>query len=117
MTEKKYTNEELKAALEKEIMNDAELDNVAGGTYGESWADMEYLNQYCGVGFNPNDREWSVKKLGELYRRAGMKLEAHNSEDHFNVYRDSRGYIIDRNTALYKLGCKINAGEIDTFVR
>lgn len=110
--EKKYTNEELKAALENERMSEAELDNVAGGNANESYADMMYLNQYCGIGFNPNNWDASVNKLGELYRRAGTIFQAHNKDEHANFYADGFGRPVGRNTALYDLACKINNGQI-----
>lgn len=113
MAEKKtYTSEELKAALENEKLSELELDNVAGGNANESYADMIYLNQYCNIGFNPGNWDASVNKLGELYRRAGTKFEAHNRDEHANFYADVYGRPVDRNTALYDLACKINSGQI-----
>ena len=113
MTEKKtYTPEELKAALENEKLDDAALDFVAGGNKGESFQDMVYLSQFCNVGFNPGNWDANVNKLGELYRRAGTKLDAHNGEDHPNGYFDGLGRNVSRQTALYDLACKINSGQI-----
>lgn len=113
MSEKKtYTNEELKAALENEKLDDAALEFVAGGNSNESYQDMLYLYQYCNISFDPNNWDASVGKLGELYRRAGTKLDAHNSDEHFNGYYDGFGRPVDRNTALYDLACKINNGTI-----
>lgn len=113
MAEKKtYTPEELKAALENEKLDDAALDFVAGGTAGESYQDMIYLYQYCNIGFDPNNWDASVNKLGELYRRAGTIFEAHNSDDHPNVYADGYGRPVPRENALYDLAVKINTGQI-----
>jgi len=107
MAEKTYTPEELKAALENEKLDDADLDLVAGGTKEESYQDMLYLHRYCGISFNPNNWDASVNKLGELYRRAGTKFEAHNSDKH-NYYADGNGFPVLRSAALYDLACKIN---------
>ncbi len=112
MAEKTYTPEELKAALENEKLDDEALDFVAGGTQAESYQDMLYLHRYCNIGFDPNNWDASVNKLGELYRRAGTKMEAHNSDDKPNRYYDGNGFPVLRSAALYDLACKINTGRI-----
>ena len=96
--------------LKDEMLNDAALDGVAGGTYTESYQDMMYLYQYCGINFNPNSREASVAKLAALYQRAGTIFQAHNNHDNF--YADGYGRPVTRQTALYDLACKINGGMI-----
>lgn len=67
--------------LKDEILKDAELDNVAGGTSDESYRDMMFFNKYCGIGFDPNSWDNSVNKMGELYRLSGTKFEAHNDKE------------------------------------
>ena len=114
MTEKKtYAPEELKAALENEKLDDAALDFVAGGTATESLLDMGYLDKYCGIPFNLANWDAAVSKLGELYRRAGTKLDAKNQNDRPNSYYDGLGNPVMRQHALYDLACKINLGVIN----
>lgn len=96
--------------MTNEILKDEMLDNVAGGTYDESYQDMMYLYQYCGINFNPNSREASVNKLSALYQRAGTIFQAHNNRD--NVYADGYGRPVSHGVALYDLACKINTGRI-----
>lgn len=98
--------------MTNEILKDEMLEGVAGGTYNESYQDMMYLYQYCGINFNPNSREASVNKLSALYQRAGTIFQAHNSDNHPNFYADGYGRPVTRQTALYDLACKINGGMI-----
>lgn len=98
--------------MTSEILKDEMLEGVAGGTYNESYQDMMYLYQYCGINFNPNSREASVAKLAALYQRAGTIFQAHNSDNHPNLYADGYGRPVTRQTALYDLACKINGGMI-----
>lgn len=113
MTEKKtYTNEELKAALENEKLDDAALDMVAGGTAYESFLDMQYLSQYCGIPFDLRNQDAAIGKLGVLYQRAGTTLNAKNQDDRPNVYKDGNGHLVSRQVALYDLACKINTRQI-----
>lgn len=109
MTEQKtYTNEELKAALENEKLDDAQLDIVAGGNATESYLDIQYLQQYCHIPFNLANQDAAINKLGELYRRAGTIFQAHNKDEHPNGYFDGYGRPVSRQQALYDLACKIN---------
>ena len=113
MTEKKtYTPEELKAALENEKLDDATLDVVAGGNAQESLLDIQYISQYCNIPFNIANQDAAIGKLGVLYQRAGTYFEAHNRDDHPNVYADGYGRPVSRQAALYDLACKINTGQI-----
>ena len=117
MTEKKIsTPEELKAALENEKLDDAQLDMVAGGNAYESYLDIQYLQQYCGIPFNLANQDAAIGKLGELYRRAGTYLHARNQDDKPNTYTvyNAQGHpnSISRETALYDLAVKINTRQI-----
>ena len=114
MTEKKIpTNEELKAALENEKLDDAQLDMVAGGNATESLLDMQYLSRYCNIPFKLSNWDAAVGKLGELYRRAGTSLNAKNQDDRPNVYKDGLGRPVSRQQALLDLATKINRGVIN----
>ena len=72
--------------LKDEQLTDSELDEVAGGSYQQSYDQMIFLNQQMGINFYPNDRDASVNKLGGLYQHAGIKFVAHNKENHPNEY-------------------------------
>ena len=65
--------------LKDEILNDKQLDNVAGGTTGESYRDMLYFNQNYQIGF-PNNWDEAVGKMGELYRLSGTQFKAYNDQ-------------------------------------
>lgn len=113
MTEKKtYTPEELKAALENEKLDDAQLDMVAGGNATESFLDIQYLSQYCNIPFNLSNQDAAINKLGELYRRAGTYFEAHNKDANPNIYADGHGNPVSRQSAVYDLAVKINTRRI-----
>ena len=106
-----------KEILKDELLKEEQLENVAGGTNDETYKDMGYLHDYCHVNFDNNNWDRSVGKLGELFRRAGMRLDT--SERHGNRYyeiRNGREERIDRSDALYRLGAAINAGRVDTNV-
>lgn len=68
-----------------EILKDEQLDEVAGGSYNQSYNEMMALTQ-IGINFFPNDRDASVNKLGGLYQHAGIRFVAHNSDDKPNEY-------------------------------
>lgn len=92
-----------------EILNEEQLDQVAGGTYDQSYDDMMLLRDKCGIGFDPNSRDNSVNKLALLYQRAGTIFHAHNSDNHPNEYFDGRGTPVSQETAINDLIYKINA--------
>ena len=96
-----------------EIISDEQLDQVAGGTYDQSYYDMMLLRDKCGIGFDPNSRSNSVNKLAALYQRAGTIFRAHNGDDHPNEYYDGRGNPVSEETAINDLIYKINAGIIN----
>lgn len=97
--------------LKDEILNDEQLEEVAGGTYEESYSDMIYLNRKCGIGFYPHSREASVNKLGYLYAQAGLRLEA-NNDCYGNRYYDEKGRLITHEEAFGKLVFAINHGKV-----
>ena len=96
--------------LKDENLKDEQLDGVAGGSYQESYDDMMRLRTRFGIKFDNRDRDRSVGILAELYRRAGTGFEAHNKDEHPNVYRDGNGKRVDHVTAINDLVQKIENG-------
>ena len=93
-----------------EQLTDSELDNVAGGTYQQSYDQMMFLSQQMGINFFPNDRDASVNKLGGLYQHAGIKFVAHNKDNHPNEYYNAvTGEKIEEGPAFQHLVNTINA--------
>jgi len=92
-----------------EQLTDSELDNVAGGTYQQSYDQMMFLSQQMGINFFPNDRDASVNKLGGLYQHAGIKFVAHNSDKKSNEYYNAvTGEKIEAGPAFQHLVNTIN---------
>lgn len=95
--------------LKDELINDAQLDEVAGGSYQQSYNQMMFLSQQMGINFFPNDRDASVNKLGGLYQHAGIKFVAHNKDDHPNEYYNAvTGEKIEAGPAFQHLVNTIN---------
>ena len=95
--------------LKYEILNDEHLDEVAGGSYGQSYNEMMALTQ-MGINFYPNDRDASVNKLGGLYQQAGIRFVAHNKDNHPNEYYNAvTGEAIAPGAAFQHLVNTINA--------
>ena len=99
--------------LKDEILKDAELDNVAGGTSAESYRDMIFFNQNCGIGFDSQNWDNAVNKMGELYRMSGTKFEAHNdradgTSKHNRYFDIASGLEISYEQARNRLITSIN---------
>ena len=95
--------------LKDEQITDTQLDEVAGGSYQQSYNEMMALTQ-MGINFFPNDRDASVNKLGGLYQHAGIKFVAHNKDDHPNEYYNAvTGEKIAPGVAFQHLVNTINA--------
>lgn len=95
--------------LKDEQLTDAQLDEVAGGTYQQSYDQMMFLSQRMGIGFFPNDPDASVNKLGGLYQHAGIKFVAHNKPNHPNEYYNAvTGEKIEAGPAFQHLVNTIN---------
>ena len=89
--EKIYTNE---------ILNDNELDKVAGGTIGETYQGAEYLHKCYGVSFSGGD---SKEKLYKLFSKVNISFIAHDNAE--NEYCDMfTGQKIGRGVALDQAG-------------
>ena len=96
--------------LKDEQLNDAQLDEVAGGSYNQSYDQMVFLSQNMGINFFPNDRDASVNKLGGLYQHAGIRFVAHNSDNKPNEYYNAvTGQPIEAGQAFQHLVNTINA--------
>ena len=94
--------------LKDEILKDDQLDEVAGGSYAESYDQIVQLSN-IGIGFY-YDRDASVNKLGGLYAHAGIKLVAHNGENHPNEYINmATGQTLESGVAFAHLVNTINA--------
>ena len=83
-----------------EIFSDNDLDQVVGGFAEESYEDMGYLKEQCGVDLTTTgDYDTSIKFLTENYASAGIKFHAHNN--HPNEYRNMHtGKNLSHNEAL-----------------
>ena len=98
-----------------QALSEDELEQVAGGTHEQSKYDMEELYSKCGVNFDTYNWDRSVNKLGELYRRSGIKLDAGRSHD--NVYRNIyTGEEINHYDALEHLKRCIRDGSVSRHV-
>jgi len=75
-----------------EQLTEDQLENVAGGTHEQTYDDMDRLYRRYGVQW-PQNWDRAVGQLGEMYNRAGIKLDT--SERHDNTYYDNyrRKYI------------------------
>ena len=97
--------------FKNEILRDEQLDNVAGGTYGETFADMDYLSRYCGVAFSGNDSK-KREQLRDLLWKNGIKIKDHGGGDaneYFLLNPDgSKGQPVSREYALQYAGGNIN---------
>lgn len=95
--EKKYADE---------ILSDEELEGVAGGTYGETFADMDYVTRYTGIQFHGSDSS-KREKLRDLLWNAGIKLKDHGgveSNEYYmvNTVTGEKGPKLDREEAMYR---------------
>ena len=82
-----------------EILSDNELDQVVGGFAEESFSDMNYLKEQCGVDVVTGDYDTSIKFLKENYASAGIKFRPYDHKA--NEYRNMRtGKALSHNEAL-----------------
>lgn len=97
--------------FKNEILSDEQLDNVAGGTYGETFADMDYFSRYCGVAFGGDDSK-KREQLRDLLWRNGVKIKDHgggHANEYFLLNPDgSKGQQVSRDYALQFAGGNIN---------
>ena len=94
--------------INNETLNDEQLDEVAGGSYDESYNQMVQLAG-MGINFFKDNRDASVNKLGGLYAHAGIRFIAHKSDGHPNEYYNmANGQPLDQGTAFTHLVNTIN---------
>ena len=97
--------------LDNEILDDTELDGVAGGTYTETFKDMDYITKYTGIQFHGNDSQ-KREQLRDLLWNAGIKLKDHGGgtpNDYYpvNTQTGEKGPRIGREDALYRAAMEI----------
>ena len=89
-----------KKIFKNEILNDEQLDNVAGGTVDETDWDIAYFfNQNWPIDF-PEDWDEAVALLKNMFKKAGVDYEPNEREP--NVY----SVIVNGN-----VGCNIKREE------
>lgn len=75
--------------LKDEILNEEQLDEVAGGTHDQTSSDMEHLYHKYGIQW-PQNWDDAVGQLGGMFWRAGMRLDT--SGKHSNQYFERTPY-------------------------
>ena len=93
------TNEKINAS---EILEEKELDQIAGGFGADTYEDLAVLKEQCGLEIGGGDYEYTVRVLAENYASAGIRFRARNH--HSNEYYDMRtGQQISHMEALSTL--------------
>ena len=75
--------------LKDEILKDEELDNVAGGTLGQTWNDMDRFTRETGFGFHGSDSS-RREQFRDILFRCGIKIKDHGG------FNDNEYYLLDR---------------------
>ena len=90
--------------LKDEILKDEQLDNVAGGSDRETFADMDYVTRYTGIQFHGSSSNKRAQ-LRDLLWEGGIQIKDHTvSENRYYVIDEKTGnrlYETDRQNALY----------------
>ena len=93
----------MKEILKDELLSDEELDNVAGGTYTQTFEDMERFSGSTGFRFTGNDSN-KREQLRDILFRCGVKIKDHGGVNDNEYYRlNAQGQKIetlDQNTAI-----------------
>ena len=102
-----------KEILKDEILNDEQLDQVAGGTYGETFADMDYLADRLRVNFHGSDSD-KREKLRDLMWKGGIQLKDHggSTPNQYFVINQQTGeklYETNREDALRYVVAKLRS--------
>ena len=75
-----------KEILKDEILSEEELDNVAGGTYAQTFEDMDRFNKSTGFQFTGNDSN-KREQLRDILFRCGVKIKDHGGFHDNEYYR------------------------------
>ena len=100
-----------KEIFKDEILDDTELDGVAGGTYTETFQDMDYITKHTGIAFSGDSSE-RRDQLRTLLWNAGIKLKDHGGgtpNDYYvvNTQTGEKGPKLTRDEALYRAAMEI----------
>jgi len=99
-----------KKILDNELLDDDQLDNVAGGTYTETFKDIDHFKNYCGIHFS-GDKSEKREQLRDLLWANGVKLKDHGGNEANEYYLlNPNGTVasrVDRDTALGFAGANI----------
>ena len=74
-----------KEILKDEILTDDELDNVAGGTYSQTFEDMDRFNKSTGFQFTGSNSD-KREQLRDILFRCGVKIKDHGGSDANEYY-------------------------------
>lgn len=86
-----------------EILNDEQLDSVAGGTRAQTNDDIYYLRNRCGVEF-PDEFYAAVGKLNQLYEESGIHFSYNSDYANQYVLQEGNNYsYISREEARYRV--------------
>ena len=93
----------MKEIFKDEILSDEQLDNVAGGTYAQTFEDMNRFSKSTGFKFSGSDSD-KREQLRNILFRCGVKIKDHGGFDQNEYYRlNAQGQKIetlDQNTAI-----------------
>lgn len=62
--------------LKDEILSDEQLDNVAGGSYAQTFNDMDRFSRETGFHFHGSDSD-KREQLRDILRECGIKIKDH----------------------------------------
>lgn len=99
-----------KEILKEELLDDEQLDNVAGGTYAETFADMDFFTKYCGIPFTGSSSD-KRETLRDLFAANGIKIKDHggsHDNKYFLINPDGSRTEVTRNYALGYASAIIN---------
>jgi len=95
--------------LKDEILSDAELDNVAGGTAAESDKDLQFLKDIGALGQGATRQ---YEDITRAFAQHGISMVVHFDDTNHNEYFNANGKQITREqalkTVLKKSGTKVD---------
>lgn len=99
--------------LKDELLDDEQLDQVAGGTYAETFDDMDFFTKYCGVPFTGSASK-KRETLRDLFAANGIKIKDHGgifndeANEYYLINADGSRTEVTRNYALGYASAIIN---------